>query len=85
MILTAEYPLPEGARLVFTREDGRDTPTPPLIERETAPVNDPAVGRVGSVTHVSTTRRAGRDYLLLTLDIDDGAAVEAATRNGGAF
>lgn len=82
--MTAEYPLPPGSSLVFDR-DGVETPTPPRVEAESAPVVDPAVGRVGSVVSVETTRRAGRDYLVLVLEIDDDSAIAAATRDGGVF
>lgn len=85
MRVTAEYPLPVGGHLVFALEDGGETPTPPTIEAERAPVVDPAVGRIGSVVHATTTRRDGRDFLVLTLDIDDDSAVAAATRDGGVF
>lgn len=48
-------------------------------------VRDPAVGVIGNVLAVRDNQKAGRRWLELTIEVDDKAAVEAATRRSPAF
>lgn len=50
-----------------------------------APVRDPATGVVGRIRDARLNWRDGRQFLLLTLEVDDDSAVAAALRDGPVF
>jgi hypothetical protein len=76
MIVTISLELPDAV----------ETPWFDSIEILDSEVRDPAAGVIGHATGPARIRWSDRRrYLEVTIDIDDDAAIAAATRNGAIF
>ncbi len=84
MRLIVQLELPDTIALEHRLEGaGRD---PSRFEIPDSEVRDPAVGAIGrTVGPARINWRDGRRYLEITVEVDDQAAVDAATRRGPIF
>lgn len=75
MILNVSLELPASVRAEGSRIDVLDTE-----------VRDPAAGVIGHALGTARIHyRDGRRYLEITIEVDDTAAIAAATRDGAIF